>query len=61
MKSEKIDELLGKNKKAWDKSSEDYVKYCKTYYINLVLTNRLQQMIEQRKDLISRLESEDKI
>ena len=47
----KIEEILALNKDAWDKSSQEYIDYCKTYYINIMLTNRLQQMIEQRKEL----------
>ena len=37
-----MQEMLDKNRNAWDKSCEEYTTFCKAYYINLVLTNRFQ-------------------
>ena len=52
---------MRQNRSAWDKSCEEYIDFCKAYYINLVLTNRYQQLIEQRQELISRLKNKDKV
>ena len=60
-KSVDLESLMRQNRSAWDKSCEEYTDFCKAYYINLVLTNRYQQLIEQRQELISRLKNKDKV
>ena len=44
---------------AWDKSAASYTKFCKSYYVNMLLSNRLQQMVEQQNDLVSRLKNKE--
>ena len=40
---------------AWDQSANEYVDYAKTYYINLVLCNRMQHLQQEKQDLLARL------
>ena len=45
---------------AWEKSCSEYITYCKAYYVNLLLTNRFQALVEQRQDLLDRIKNKDK-
>lgn len=43
-----------------DQNYQFYKEYCRLYYANIILTNRLQQLLNEKKDLqfkLSRLES----
>ena len=55
-----LDSIMQCNRNAWDRSCEEYTSFCKAYYINLVLTNRYQQLVEQRQELINRVKNKDK-
>lgn len=42
-----------------DQNYQFYKEYCRLYYANIILTNRLQQLLNEKKDLqfkLSRLE-----
>ena len=35
MEKANIEKLIMQNKQAWEKSSVEYTKFCKAYYLNL--------------------------
>lgn len=42
-----------------DQNYQFYKEYCRLYYANIILTNRLQQLLNEKKDLqfkLNRLE-----
>ena len=40
--------------KHWDQNLVRYKEFCKNYYINLVLSNKLQQVLAERQEIIAR-------
>ena len=34
-----------------DQNYQFYKEYCRLYYANIILTNRLQQLLNEKKDL----------
>ena len=59
--TEAFQKAMDKNKEAWNKSCEEYTKFCKAYYVNLVLTNRFHELSQQRKALVEQIKNKGKI
>ena len=38
----------------WDPQTVKYRKFCKAYYVNLVLSNKLQQVLTDRAEILNR-------
>ena len=53
------DEADGDNEHSHDQNYHFYKEYCRLYYANIILTNRLQQLLNEKQDLgykLNRLE-----